>query len=86
MALRAEGVDARWVQVAGLLAPAPLCDPRWRSVHPRVRVHYVMVVDGVVHDLAPRQFWPDAPCPLVNADYLDWWERHYDVTDALVAV
>lgn len=82
-ALRSSGVDARWVQVAGMVADAPGCDPRWRAVPPPARIHYVTVVDGTVIDLAPRQFWPEDPSPLRCARYLDRWSQHHDITSAL---
>jgi hypothetical protein len=80
---RAAGVDARWIQVVGLRSPAPNADPRWSTVPEEVRIHYVVLVDGEYHDLSPRQFWPDAASPLVERDYLERWDRHYDITDSL---
>lgn len=80
-----EGRDARWVQLAGLVAPSPDADERWAEVDPRGRIHYVAVIDGEVHDHAPRQFWPDSPAVLVcdEESYLRRWASSYDITDAL---
>lgn len=79
--LRRAGVDARWIQVQGMRVGAPDADPRWQEIPPSARSHYVVKVDGVYHDLAPRQFWPHAPAELVERDYMRRWEREADVTD-----
>jgi|688.fasta_scaffold154859_2 hypothetical protein len=80
---RAAGLDARWIQVAGMRVPAPDADRRWSVVLPAARVHYVVLVDGEYHDLASQQFWPDLPSPLVEREYMLRWERFYDITDTL---
>lgn len=81
--LRAQGLDARWIQVAGLAVSAPDADERWNDVEPASRLHYVVKIDDEYHDLAPRQFWPDAPVPLIERDYLRRWDKAYDVTSGL---
>lgn len=80
-----EGRDTRWVQLVGLLEPAPCADPRWLEMPQRYWQHYVAVIDGQVHDLAPRQFWPEEPAVLVCDEdtYLSRWSSSVDVTGAL---
>jgi hypothetical protein len=51
---RAAGIDARWLQVAGMRVPAPDADPRWAVVPPKARLHYVVYADGEYHDLVPH--------------------------------
>jgi hypothetical protein len=42
-----------------------------------------MKIGDEYHDTTPHQFWPDAPHPLVEKDYMKRWGKEYDVTDAL---
>lgn len=93
--LRENGIDARWVQLAGKKHLTGNEDPRWRDIEPGFWSHYVTVVDGYVIDHTYRQFDPDSAYPHVTPvretipnqyqDRLrvDGWEDGYDVTNAL---
>lgn len=83
--LRAQGIDARWIQLADFIGTAPDADPRWASMPPVVWTHYVVVANNEVIDIAPRQFWPDSEVPLVTtqASLPESWEARHDITDAL---
>ena len=76
VALRAQGHDARWVQLAGAsteMASRLPDDSRWRDLSPDRWAHYETEADGRVIDFTFRQCDPDADFPTTLDP--DPWER-----------
>ena len=54
------------------------CDPKWKEIPPRFWSHYVILIDGKIHDPTSKQFGHD--CLIYTPFQLkESWRKIYEV-------